>query len=117
LLVFLVDLSAWYAATGQAQQQMIWLDNYPVALIQTPTTGVPELAYIQPDHLGTPRVVIDPVRDVAIWEWSNKSEVFGDRAPANDPDGDGVVFDLALCQLCSGLVSCFSEGLHPGVEG
>lgn len=85
-----------YSATGQAQQQAIWLDNYPVALIQTPAAGVPELAYIQPDHLGTPRVVIDPVRDVAIWEWSNKSEVFGDQAPANDPDGDGVMFDLAL---------------------
>ncbi len=85
-----------YSATAQAQQQAIWLDNYPVALIQTPASGVPELAYIQPDHLGTPRVVIDPVRDVAIWEWSNKSEVFGDQAPANDPDGDGVVFDLAL---------------------
>ncbi|MBD3682526.1 RHS repeat protein [Stenotrophomonas sp. Br8] len=85
-----------YSATGQAQQQAVWLDNYPVALIQTPATGVPEQAYIQPDHLGTPRVVVDPVRDVAIWEWSNKSEVFGDQAPANDPDGDGVVFDLAL---------------------
>ncbi|MNU86168.1 putative deoxyribonuclease RhsA [compost metagenome] len=85
-----------YSATGQAQQQAIWLDNYPVALIQTPTAGVPELAYIQPDHLGTPRVVIDPVRDVAVWAWSNKSEVFGDQAPANDPDGDGVAFDLAL---------------------
>ncbi|MCR8716658.1 RHS repeat-associated core domain-containing protein [Stenotrophomonas indicatrix] len=85
-----------YSATGQAQQQAIWLDNYPVALIQTQSAGVPELAYIQPDHLGTPRVVIDPIRDVAIWEWSNKSEVFGDQAPANDPDGDGVAFDLAL---------------------
>ncbi|MNV16344.1 hypothetical protein D3C71_1071010 [compost metagenome] len=94
-----------------------WTTTRWVVLIQTPTAGVPELAYIQPDHLGTPSVVIDPVRDVAIWEWSNKSEVFGDRAPANDPDGDGVVFDLALCQLCSGLVSFFSEDLHPGVEG
>ncbi|WP_325167194.1 RHS repeat-associated core domain-containing protein [Stenotrophomonas sp. S41] len=49
-----------------------------------------ELTYIQPDHLGTPRVVIDPVRDVLIWELSSKSEVFGNHAPANDPDGDGV---------------------------
>ena len=85
-----------YSATGVAQQQAIWLDNYPVALINVAVTGVPELAYIQPDHLGTPRVVIDAVRDVAIWEWSSKSEVFGDQAPANDPDGDGVAFDLAL---------------------
>ncbi|WP_313345633.1 RHS repeat-associated core domain-containing protein, partial [Stenotrophomonas sp.] len=37
-----------------------------------------------------------PVRDVAIWEWSNKSEVFGNQAPGVDPDGDGVAFELAL---------------------
>ncbi len=85
-----------YSATGQAQQQAIWLDNYPVALINVPATGVPELAYVQPDHLGTPRVVIDPARDVAIWEWSNKSEVFGNQIPSADPDGDGVAFELAL---------------------
>ncbi len=85
-----------YSATGQAQQQAIWLDNYPVALINMPATGVPELAYVQPDHLGTPRVVIDPARDVAIWEWSNKSEVFGNQIPRADPDGDGVAFGLAL---------------------
>ncbi|WP_353098986.1 RHS repeat-associated core domain-containing protein [Stenotrophomonas lactitubi] len=110
-----------YSATGQAQQQAIWLDNYPVALIQTPATGVPELAYIQPDHLGTPRVVIDPVRDVAIWEWSNKSEVFGDQAPANDPDGDGVVFDLAVrfpgqqATDASGLFYNYQREYDPGV--
>lgn len=85
-----------YSATGQAQQQAIWLDNYPVALINMPATGVPELAYVQPDHLGTPRVVIDPVRNVAIWEWSNKSEVFGNQIPSADQDGDGVAFELAL---------------------
>ncbi|MGZ0028132.1 RHS repeat domain-containing protein, partial [Stenotrophomonas sp. S4] len=85
-----------YSATGQAQQQAIWLDNYPVALINVPATGVPELAYVQPDHLGTPRVVIDPVRNVSIWEWSNKSEVFGNQIASADPDGDGVAFELAL---------------------
>jgi hypothetical protein len=68
-----------YGATGQPQQQAIWLDNYPVALINAPSAGVPEVAYVQPDRLGTPRVVIDPVRDVAIWEWSGKREVFGNR--------------------------------------
>lgn len=85
-----------YSATGQSLQQAIWLDSYPVALISSPSAGVPEVAYIQPDHLGTPRVVIDPVRDVAIWEWRSKSEVFGNQAPNADPDGDGVAFDLAL---------------------
>lgn len=85
-----------YSSTGQALQQAIWMDNYPVALINAPAAGVPEVAYIQPDHLGTPRVVIDPVRDLSIWEWSSKSEVFGNQAPNGDPDGDGVAFELAL---------------------
>ncbi|MET4679527.1 RHS repeat-associated core domain-containing protein [Stenotrophomonas rhizophila] len=85
-----------YSATGQSLQQAIWLDSYPVALISSPSSGVPEVAYIQPDHLGTPRVVIDPMRDVAIWEWSSKSEVFGNQTPNADPDGDGVAFELAL---------------------
>ncbi|HCV97012.1 MAG TPA: hypothetical protein DGV23_09720 [Stenotrophomonas sp.] len=85
-----------YGAIGQPLQQAIWLDNYPVALISAPSAGVPEVAYVQPDHLGTPRVVIDPVRDVAIWEWSSKSEVFGNQVPNADADGDGVGFELAL---------------------
>jgi len=110
-----------YAATGQAQQQAIWLDNYPVALINVPATGVLELAYVQPDHLGAPRAVIDSVRDVAIWEWSNKSEAFGDQAPANDPDGDGVAFDLALrfpgqqATAASGLLYNYQREYDPVV--
>ena len=67
-----------------------------MALINAPAAGVPEVAYIQPDHLGTPRVVIDPVRNLSLWEWSSKSEVFGNQAPNSDPDGDGVAFELAL---------------------
>ena len=51
---------------------------------------------LEPSHLGTPRVVIDPVRNLSIWEWSSKSEVFGNQAPNRDPDGDGVAFELAL---------------------
>jgi len=85
-----------YNSIGQSLQQAIWLDNYPVALINAPAVGVPEVAFIQPDHLGTPRVVIDPVRNLSVWEWSSKSEVFGNQAPSGDPDGDGVAFELAL---------------------
>lgn len=44
-------------------------------------------------------VVIDVVCDVVIWEWSNKSEVFGNQILSVDLDGDGVVFELVLCFL------------------
>ena len=92
-----------------------------MALINVAIAGVPELAYIQPDHLGTPRVVVDPVRDVAIWEWSSKSEVFGDQAPANDPDGDGVAFELALrfpgqqATAASGMFYNYQRDYEPAV--
>ncbi|MBA3485712.1 MAG: RHS repeat-associated core domain-containing protein, partial [Lysobacter sp.] len=46
------------------------------------------LHYIEADHLGTPRVVIDPQRDVAVWRWELTGEAFGDSAPNQDPDGD-----------------------------
>lgn len=84
-----------HLASGPSQQA-IWLDDYPVALISTSGAGTQELFYIQPDHLGTPRVVIDPARNVTVWEWSSKSEVFGNQAPNKDPDGDGATFDLPL---------------------
>ncbi|WP_312002696.1 hypothetical protein, partial [Stenotrophomonas sepilia] len=47
-------------------------------------------------HPGEPRVVIDRSSDVWAWEWSNKSEVFGDWIPSADPQDDGVVFELGL---------------------
>lgn len=83
-----------YDAAGSSLQQAVWLDDYPVAL--TSSSGPHGFAYIQPDHLGTPRVVVDSVREEVIWEWSNKGEVFGNQSPAEDPDGDGTPFSLGL---------------------
>jgi len=81
---------------GVPQQQIVWLDNLPIAVFGPADTGVPALAYIQPDHLGTPRAIIDPVRDVAIWRWDLEGEAFGADAANDDPDGDGVPFEFAL---------------------
>lgn len=108
-----------YSESGQAQQQAIWLDGFPVALISQASAGVPELVYVEPDHLGTPRVVIDPARDVAIWEWSSKSEVFGNQRPASDPDRDGVEFAFGLrfpgqqATDASGLLYNYQRDLDP----
>lgn len=85
-----------YNANGQPDQQAIWLGDYPIAMTSAHGTGFPDLAYIQPDHLGAPRVVIDSVRNVSIWEWSNEGEAFGNQIPNEDPDGDGTTFSLTL---------------------
>jgi RHS repeat-associated protein len=84
-----------YDSTGAAKQQAIWLDDLPVGLLVGSGTGQ-KLHYVESDALGTPRVVIDPQRDVAVWKWELTVEAFGNSAPDQDPDGDGTqfVFDM-----------------------
>ncbi|NIJ80173.1 RHS repeat domain-containing protein [Xanthomonas cannabis] len=81
-----------YDTNGAPKQQAIWLDDLPVGLLANANT----LHYIEPDHLGSPRVVIDPTRDVAVWTWSLKGEAFGNTAPNQDPDGDGAALVLDM---------------------
>lgn len=80
-----------YGATGTPAQQVVWLGSRPVGLIQAG-----KVLYIESDHLGSPRAVIDPERDVAVWRWSLLGEAFGNGASAEDPDQDGThqIFDL-----------------------
>uniref|UniRef100_UPI0025F260E0 RHS repeat domain-containing protein n=1 Tax=uncultured Xanthomonas sp. TaxID=152831 RepID=UPI0025F260E0 len=78
------------------------------------------LRYVQPDHLGTPRAVIDPVRDVAIWRWDLRGEAFGTTAPDQDPDKDGTafVFDMRFpgqrYDALSGLNQNYFRDYEPG---
>lgn len=80
-----------YGTSGAALQQAIWLDDLPVGIIVGST-----LHYIQPDNLGTPRTVIEPQRDVPVWQWLSKSEPFGNTPPDTDPDGDGSLLSFEM---------------------
>jgi RHS repeat-associated protein len=84
-----------YDSNGTAVQQAVWMSDAPVGLL-VGAGATTSLKYVQPDHLGTPRSVIDPARNVAIWTWDAKSEVFGDTPPSQDPDLDGtsLVFNM-----------------------
>lgn len=86
-----------YEANGQPIQQAIWLDDLPVGLLVGAGANQ-KLYYIEADALGTPRVVIDPVRNVAVWNWNLANEAFGDSAPNEDPDADDIafVFDMRM---------------------
>ncbi|ALN79702.1 RHS repeat-associated core domain protein [Lysobacter antibioticus] len=80
-----------YDANGATKQQAIWLGDAPVGLVVG--AGVAQtLRYVQPDHLGTPRAVIDPSRNLAVWTWDAKGEAFGNNPPNQDPDQDGTAF-------------------------
>ena len=84
-----------YDAAGNALQQAIWLDDLPVGLLVGAGTNQ-TLYYLEPDALGSPRVAIDPTRDVAVWRWDLTGEAFGNTAPNEDPDGDGIAFTLDM---------------------
>jgi RHS repeat-associated protein len=49
--------------------------------------------YIYADHLNTPRLITDN-GDKAVWRWD--ADPFGNAAPNEDPDGDGVKFSYNL---------------------
>ncbi|MGN7920302.1 RHS repeat domain-containing protein [Lysobacter sp. 22409] len=98
-----------YDANGATKQQAIWLGDAPVGLVVG--AGVAQtLRYVQPDHLGTPRAVIDPSRNLTVWTWDAKGEAFGNNPPNQDPDQDGTafVFDMRFpgqrYDVASGLV-------------
>ena len=80
-----------YNSSSSPIQQAIWLDDMPVGLIANN-----QLHYLEPDHLGTPRVVIEPTRNVPVWKWDLKGEAFGNSPPDQDPDGDTVAFVLDM---------------------
>ena len=84
-----------YDGNGQPIQQVIWMDDLPVGLLVGAGANQ-KLYYIEADALGTPRVVTDPVHNLAVWTWSLEGEAFGDSAPNQDADGDGIalVFDM-----------------------
>ncbi|MFC3549575.1 RHS repeat-associated core domain-containing protein [Lysobacter cavernae] len=104
-----------YGSTGAPTQQVVWLDSLPIGLI---ANG--QLRYIEADHLGTPRAVIEPQRDVAVWTWDITSEAFGNSAPSQDPDGDSAAFLLDMrypgqrYDAASGLNYNYFRDYEPG---
>lgn len=105
-----------YGASGVSTQQVVWLGSRPVGLIQSG-----KLLYIESDHLGSPRAVIDPQRDVAVWRWSLLGEAFGDGSADEDPDQDSVVqrFELRFpgqrTEPSSGLSYNYFRDYDPNV--
>ena len=73
----------------QSQTDYLYLDGQPIAFLSGGRTY-----YIETDHLGSPRVVIDAVRNVPVWSWDAAASTFGENAPNQDPDADGTALVL-----------------------
>ncbi|TXI51595.1 MAG: RHS repeat protein [Lysobacter sp.] len=111
-----------YGNTGAPNQQVIWFDDLPVGVLDGAGANQ-KLHYIEPDALGTPRVVIDRTRGaqgVAIWTWNLTGEAFGTTLPNENPDGDATtfVFDMRFpgqrYDSASGLNYNYFRDYEPG---
>ncbi|WP_019864691.1 RHS repeat-associated core domain-containing protein [Methylovulum miyakonense] len=80
-----------YDKSGNRLQEHVWLGDLPVALIGGGGGVFPVL----PDHLGTPRQIIDGSKQVR-WQWDNV-DPFGANPPDTNPSGlGGFYYPLRL---------------------
>ena len=68
-------------------EELLYLDEVPVASVRPAAGGGFDIHPIYADHLGTPRVVTDPSGRV-VWEW--KLDTFGAQPPNENPSGLGM---------------------------
>ncbi|HID69048.1 MAG TPA: RHS repeat protein, partial [Desulfobacterales bacterium] len=84
--------------THLSSKEFIWLDNLPVAQVDTifTSSGAIEssnIIWLHTDHLNTPLFATNAVGNV-VWRWDR--DAFGTTEPDTDPDGDGVFVDIPL---------------------
>ncbi len=97
---------------GQALVTYLWQDDVPAAIVLGPNapgnpSGQDKLLYLEVDHLNTPRVARDEQKRV-VWRWD--SDAFGNTAPNEDPDGDGIKTTINL--RFAGQYFDAESGLH-----
>jgi RHS repeat-associated protein len=80
-----------YDAAGKLVQEIVWLDDIPVASLRLPagaSSGPAEVFYIHADHLNTPRRISRPSDNQVMWQW--QGEAFGHSLPDENPQGAGA---------------------------
>ena len=79
-----------YSNTAAAQAEYVYLDSTPIAVVKS---GSP--AYIETDHLGTSRQVVDRATNVVLWRWDFLDNTFGANT-ANASPGGGKAYPFNL---------------------
>ncbi|SFF52438.1 RHS repeat-associated core domain-containing protein [Dyella marensis] len=65
---------------GATSRSYVWLDNLPVAVVDTTDTAS-IVSYVHSDGLNTPRVVTDGT-GATIWQWGYQANPFGEKTPS-----------------------------------
>ncbi len=79
-----------YDKTGATQQETVWLDDLPVAVL-TPGGNYT----VHADHLNAPRVLLDSTNRI-VWKWDGDPFGVGTANPDPDKDGKNVTYNLRL---------------------
>lgn len=87
---FNLDAASYVELTDQANGYVI---ADAVRIVGTGTGGTPQTLYVHTDHEGTPRLATNAAGTV-VWRWGGAA--FGDTAPNEDPDGDGIPTTISL---------------------
>ncbi|NVK41086.1 MAG: RHS repeat protein [Oceanospirillaceae bacterium] len=77
-----------YTPDGLAFQEIIWLGERPVGLLQDG-----QLYAVHTNQIGAPLAVTD-MNGTVVWRWEPRP--FGDNLPDEDPDGNGQLLVLNL---------------------
>ena len=72
------NLIAESTAAGQVTHEYIYLNGMVIAVVDA--TAPSALNFVYPDHLGTPRVIVD-VSNTPVWRWDS-ADPFGTSAPS-----------------------------------
>jgi RHS repeat-associated protein len=89
-----------YDAAGSLVSEYVWLADVPVAVIRPSTStqggitaGTTKVYLIQPDHLDTPRVIVNAANQM-VWRWD--SAPFGDTNANEQPTASLASFQFNL---------------------
>jgi len=89
-----------YDAAGALTSEYVWLGDVPVAVIKPNAStqggiaaGTSKVYLIQPDHLDTPRVIVN-ASNQEVWRWD--SAPFGDTSANEQPTGSLAAFQFNL---------------------
>jgi len=67
-----------YRGIGIQGEEIIYLDNLPVARISGKA-----ISYLETDHLGTPRIAASSTSNAVQWHWDFFADAFGDTPPSS----------------------------------
>jgi RHS repeat-associated protein len=83
-----------YDGNGVVVKQYVWLDDTLVGVMSSFDGSTYQ--FVETDHLGTPRAVVHPSKNVIVWRWDLNPTAFGEHAAAKNPDGDSLNYELNL---------------------